>query len=95
MAPRPSPEPWPSRTTVAPVGLDRNPHFGDIDGQEGAAIFPGKDTAGFDGFSAPAIEPKDPIGLRDREPAFDIGELAAIGLARADLAAIEVSPQRL
>ena len=78
-----------------PSGLDRDPHFGDIDGQEGAAIFPGENATGFDRFSAPAIEAEDPVGLRDREPAFDIGELAAIGLARTDLPAVEISPQRL
>ena len=78
-----------------PRCLDCNPHFGDIDGYEGATVLPRKDTTGVNRFSAPAIEPENPVGLRDREPALDIGELAAIGLARADLAAVEISPQGL
>ena len=39
-----------------PSGLDRDPHFSDIDSQKGAAIFPGENAAGFDCFPAPAIE---------------------------------------
>ena len=77
------------------IGLDGDPHLGDIDGEEGAAVFPGQNATGFDGLSAPAIKAEDPVGLRDRVPAFDIGELTAMGLAGADLPAVEISPQRL
>ena len=80
---------------VVPSDLNGNADLGDIDSDEAAAIFPSEDAAGFDGFPAPAIKAKDPIGFRDRVPAFDIGELAAIGLARADLPAVEIAPQRL
>jgi CRP-like cAMP-binding protein len=52
-------------------------------------------VAGFDGLAVPAIKAKDPVGFRDRVPAFDIGELASIGLARADVPAVEAPPQRL
>src|ERR1019366_10193778 len=48
-----------------------NPHSGDIDGEECAAVFAGEDTAGFKGLSAPPIEPEDPISFRDRVPALD------------------------
>ena len=69
------------------VGLHRNPHSGDIDREEGAAVFTGEDTAGFEGLPAPAIKAEDSIGFRDRVPAFDVGEFAAIGFAGADIAA--------
>ena len=62
------------------IGLNGDPHSGGIDGKEAAAVFAGEHTFGFDGFPAPAVEAKNPIGLRDRVPAFDIGEFTAIGL---------------
>ena len=80
---------------VVPSACDGDPHFGDIDSDEAAAIFPGENAAGFYRLPIPTIEAKDPIGLRDRVPPFDIGELAAVGLARSDLPAVEFSPQRL
>ena len=61
-----------------------------IDRQEGAAVFTGQHAAGLDRLPVPAIKPEDPIGLRDRVPALDIGQLAAIGLARADMPVIEL-----
>ena len=76
-------------------GVDGYPNFGDVHSQKGAAIFPGENTAGIYGFAAPAVEPEDPIGLGDGEPSLDIGELAAIGLAPADLSTVEIWPQRL
>ena len=77
------------------IGLDGNSYFGDIDGDKGAAVLPGENATGFYGFSTPSIKAEDPVGLRDREPAFDIGEFTAMGFARADLPAVEISPQGL
>src|SRR5262249_51439211 len=74
------------------AGLDRDPHFSDIDGDKGAAIFSGQHAARFHRLSVPAIKPEDAVGLRDREPTFDIGEFPAINLAHADLPAIQFSP---
>ena len=68
------------------IGLHSNPHSSDIDGQECAAVFACQHTAGFDGLSVPTIKAKDPVGFRDRVPSFDVGELASVGLARADRA---------
>ena len=65
--------------------MHRDAHFGDIDGDKSAAIFTGENAAGFDRLPAPGIESKDPIGFRNGIPALDIGELAAVGLARPDL----------
>ena len=69
------------------VGVHGDPDPGDVDRKEAAAVFTREHAAGLDGLPIPAIKPEDPIGLRDRIPALDIGELAAIGLARADVAA--------
>ena len=75
--------------------LHGDPYLRDIDGHKSTAIFTGEYTAGVNSLSAPAIKAKNPIGLRDGEPSFDIREFATIGLARADLPAIEVSSQRM
>src|SRR5450631_426349 len=72
-----------------------NPHSGDIDGEECAAVFAGEDTAGFKGLSAPPIESENSISFRDRIPAFDIVERTAIRFSSADIAVIEIAPQRL
>ena len=69
------------------VSVHRDPDPGDIDREEAPAVFAGEHTARFEGLSVPAVESEDSIGFRDRVPAFDVGELAAIGLARADMTA--------
>ena len=76
------------------IGLHGNPHPGDIDGEEGAAVLPGQHAFGFDGLPAPAVKAEDPVGLRDGVPALDIGELATMELTGADLPVIEIAPQR-
>jgi hypothetical protein len=63
------------------IGLHGNTHPGDIDGEKGPAVFPGQHAFGFDDLPAPAVEPEDPIGLRDRVPALDIRELSTMDLA--------------
>jgi hypothetical protein len=75
------------------AGLHRNPHPGGINGKEGAAIFSSEDTTGFNCFPAPTIKAKNAVGFRDRIPALDIGEFAAIGFAGADVALVEIAPQ--
>src|SRR5260221_4140758 len=77
-----------------PCHLHRDAHFGDIDGEECAAVFTGEHAAGFDRFPAPGIEAKDAIGFRDGKPALYIRELPAMGLTGADLAAIERTAHR-
>src|SRR5262249_17437254 len=77
------------------IRVHGNPHLGHIDCDKGAAIFTGEYATGLDGLAAPAIEPEDPICFRDCEPALNVGELAPMGLAGADLPAIEISAQRL
>ena len=69
------------------VSVHRDPDPGDVDREEGPTVFAGKHTARFEGLSVPAVEAKDPIGFRNRVPALDVGKLAAIGLAGADVAA--------
>src|SRR5262245_49178010 len=75
------------------AGLHRNPYPRSIDSKEGAAIFPGEDTTGFDRLPAPTIKTKDAVGFRDRVPALDIGEFAPIGFAGADVTVVEIAPQ--
>ena len=57
--------------------------------------FRGRARSGIRRLPVPAVKAKDPIGFRDRVPAFDIRELATIGLTRADMTVIEIAPQRL
>ena len=52
------------------VSVHRDPHPGDIDRQEGAAILAGQHAFRFDGLPVPAVEPEDSVGLRDRVPAL-------------------------
>ena len=77
------------------VGMHGDPHPGDIDRQEGAAVLAGKDAFGFDRLPVPAVEAEDPVGLRDGVPALEIGELPAMGLTGADMPVIGIAPQRL
>jgi hypothetical protein len=77
------------------ASADCNPDPGDIDGDERAAGLPGEHTAGVHRLPAPAIKAKDPVGLRDRIPAFDLGQRAAMGLTGADILGLHVPPQRL
>ena len=72
------------------IGMYGDPDSGDIDRQEGPAVLAGKDAFGVDGLPVPAVKPEDPIGLRDRVPALEIGQFAAMGLTGADMAAIWV-----
>ena len=78
-----------------PIRLHGEPHPGDIDGEEGALGLPGQDALGFDGLSGPAVKAEDPVGLRDRVPALEVGQLPAMGLPGADVAAVGLAPQRL
>ena len=77
------------------ISLNGDPHFGDIDGDKGAVVLPRKHTTRFYRFAAPAVEAEDAVGFRDRVPALDVGELASIGLAGADLPAVEIAPEGL
>ena len=95
VVPRPSPVSVAFADDGCAIRLHGNSHPGDIDREKGPAIFPGQDAFGVDGLPAPSVETEDPIGLRDRVPALDIGELATMDLAVADIAMIEISPQRL
>src|SRR5262249_16915885 len=70
------------------IGAYGKPHLGDIDGDKAAAALARKNTAGFDRFAAPAVEAEDSVGFRDGKPTLDIGEFAAMRLARADLPVI-------
>lgn len=65
------------------IGVHRDPHSGDVDGEECSAVFTGEHATGFNG-PPPAVEPEDPIGYRDRVPAFNIREFASVGLTSAD-----------
>src|SRR5262245_1885877 len=75
--------------------MHSNAHFGGIDREDRAAIFPRQDTPSFHGLPAPGIEAKDTVGFRDRIPAFDIGQLAPVHFAPANVPAAEATPQRL
>ena len=86
--PRPSPVPWPSRMMVAPSACTVSAHPGDVDGKESPLVLAGKDAFGFDGLPAPAVKAEDPVGLRDRVPALEVGQFPAIGLAGADMAVV-------
>ena len=76
------------------VCMNGDPDPGEVDRQECAPIFAGKDATGFDGLPVPAVKPKDPVGFRNRVPALQIGELPAIGLTGADKPVIGLAPQR-
>src|SRR5262245_20620836 len=76
-------------------GVHRYPHAGDVDGKEGTAVFPRQDAPRLNGLPTPAIKAEDPVGFRDRKPAFDIGKLAPIGFTRADLPWPQAASQRL
>ena len=77
------------------ICMNSDPNSRDIDRQEGAAVLAGKDATGFDRLPVPAVKPEDPVGLRNRVPAFEIGQFAAMGLTGAGMAVIEIAPQRL
>ena len=77
------------------IGMHGDPNSCDIDRQEGPTVLAGKDAFGFDRLPVPAIEPEDPVGFRDRVPALEIGQFAAMGLTGADMAVTGMTPQRL
>src|SRR5262245_25148569 len=77
------------------IGVHGNAHLGRIDGQKRPSVFACQDAAGLYRLAVPGIKTKDAIGFRDREPAFDVGELTTIGHACADVPAVEAAPQRL
>jgi hypothetical protein len=77
------------------VRMNGDPDPGDIDRHECAPIFAGKDAFGFDGLPIPAVKPEDPVRFRNRVPALDKEQLSAMGFACADMAVIEIAPQRL
>src|SRR5664279_3616423 len=54
-----------------------NPDSCDVDCQKASAVLTGKDTFGFDGLPVPAIEPKYPVGFRNRVPALEIRQFTA------------------
>jgi hypothetical protein len=62
---------------------------------EGAPVFTGEHTAGFDRLPAPAVKPEDPVGLRDSLPALEIGEFTAMRLTGSDVGTVRLTPQRL
>ena len=55
------------------IGMHGDPNSCDVDRQECAAVLAGKDAFGLDRLPAPAVKPKDPVGLRDGVPALEIG----------------------
>ena len=59
--------------------MDRDPYPGDVDRQEGPAVFASKHTAGFNRLPIPPVKPEDPVGFRDRVPALDIGRARGHG----------------
>jgi hypothetical protein len=63
------------------IRMNGDPDPGEVDRQECAPIFAGNDATGLNCLTAPTIKPEDPIGLRDRILALDIGKLATMGLA--------------
>ena len=68
-----------------PVCMHGDPHPGDIDREERAAVLSGQNAFGFNRLPVPAVEAEDAVGLRDRVPALEIGELPAMRLAGADI----------
>ena len=58
------------------VRLYGDAHPGGIDRQESSPIFAGEDGTGFNRLPTPAVEPEDPVGLRDGVPAFQIRKSA-------------------
>ena len=75
--------------------MNGDPDPGEVDRQEGPAVLAGEDTAGFDRLPVPTIKAEDSVGLRNRLPALEVGQFAAVGLAGPDIAAIGLTPQRL
>ena len=75
--------------------LHRDPDLGGVDGQEIAAVLPGKHAAGFQALPVPAVEAEDAVGLRDRVPALDIAELPPVRFSGAHIAVVERPAQGL
>jgi hypothetical protein len=73
------------------IRMHGDPDPGEVDRQEGPAVLAGKDATGLDRLPVPPIEPEDPVGFRDRVPAFDVGQLAAMGLTRPDMVPLNLS----
>ena len=71
------------------VCMDGDADPSDIDRQKAAAVLTRQNASGLDRLPVPPIKPEDPISLRYRIPTFDVGNLAAIGFARADVPAIQ------
>ena len=55
------------------IRMNSDSHPRDVDRQEGPAVLAGKRAAGFEGLSIPTVKAEDPICLRDRIPALEIG----------------------
>ena len=77
------------------VSVYGDPYAGEVNRQEIPAVFAGQHTAGFDRLPVPTIKAEDPVGRRNRLPALEVGQFAAVGLAGPDIAAIGLTPQRL
>ena len=66
------------------IRMNGDPDPGEVDREVCAPVLAGKDTAGLDGLSGPTIKPENPVGLRNRVPAFEVGQIAAVSLAGPD-----------
>ena len=78
-----------------PFGMHGDAHPCDVDGEEGAAVFAGKDAAGFNRLPVPAIKSEYAVGFRDHEPTLYVRKLPAIGFAGADLADVNAATKGL
>src|SRR5262249_24133401 len=76
------------------VRLNGNSNFCDVHGCKGATILPRQDATGFNSFTAPTIETKNAVGLRNCVPSLDVQKSAAMGLPSADLPTVEVALER-
>src|SRR5665811_1917286 len=77
------------------VRMHGYPDPGEVDRQEAPPVLAGKDATGLNRLPVPPVKSEDPVGLRDRVPALDIGQLTAMGLTGPDMTVIEIASQRL
>jgi hypothetical protein len=59
------------------IRMQSDANAGEVNRQKSAAVLPRQHTAGFEGFPAPAIKAKDPIGLGDGVPNAIINLIAS------------------
>jgi len=75
--------------------MDGNAYLGDVITCWTATERSLPDAVDMGGLAAPPVEPKDPVGLGNGEPALDIGELEPVLHSGPDMGGLEPTLQGL